>query len=159
MDEEKKEQTELTAADYVAQLRELKEKTVSRDEYEKLRKENVVLAEAAATHFRDDESETKPEVDVTALRKRLFGGHHYKTDLEYFSDAIALRDALVEGGEQSPFLPSNREYSPSGQDMADEKNFADTLRNCVEEADGDASYFTASLKRCGAKPTDLIKKE
>lgn len=140
---------EMGAADYISKLNELRKGTVDIAKYNKLVEENKQLVNALANgeHRDEDDEEHEPSADIAA---RLFAkSPKYRNDLAYFTDVLAYRDALIEEGGEDPFLPFNHEYQPTAQDAEYAQRIADSLRECVEYANGDPSIFASELKRRG----------
>ena len=153
MSEETNVQEEkITAEDYLANLQALKDSTVSKDEYNRLIAENKKLADALANglpYGQEDDSEEEA-VDVDALRKRLFVDHKYNSDVDYFTDVLALRKALMEDGKPDPFLPTNPEYIPNEADSQRAQFIADEIQAALDYAEGDKEVFKVELQRkCG----------
>lgn len=153
-DEETKDSSqEFGAQDYLDNLNALKENMVSREEYQKILDDNRKMANALANGINYSGEEAKEPVNIDELRDKLFSPEHQrKTNLQYFTEVLQLRDALIEAGENDPFLPFNREYIPTQQDMADAERIATNLKECVECAAGDPAVFNVELqRRCGYK--------
>ena len=154
-DEVKTEQNEqITADDYLANLSALKNATVSKEEYSRVLEENRKLADALANglpYDRQGDSE-EPEVDLDALHKRLFVNPQYNSDLDYFTDLLTLRNAMIENGQTDPFLPNHPDYIPNQQDSDRAQFIADEIQSSIDYAGGDAEVFRVELqRRCGVK--------
>lgn len=132
--------------DYVDAINKLKENTVSKEQYSKLREENKRLLDAL---INGEQIEVKDEapVNVEELRKTLFNGDKQLNNLEYVKTALDLRDALIEKGERDPFLPIGTHITVTAEMIEKAQNVADVLRECVDFADGDSGIFTAQLQR------------
>lgn len=158
MSEEEREQQnpdnepEMTANEYINQINDLKEKTVSREEYERIKNDNKELAKALINGTGANiPGITKPEEkpDLDDLRKKLFTKKS-KNDLEYFTNLLALRDGVMADGQPDPFLPINREFRATAQDEADAERIATQIKEAIEYADGDPAVFSNDLRRrCG----------
>lgn len=158
MSEEEKEkqnpdnEPEMTAKEYINQINDLKEKTVSREEYERIKNDNRELAKALINGTGANiPGITKPEnkPDLDDLRKKLFTKKS-KNDLEYFTNLLALRDGVMADGQPDPFLPINREFRATAQDEADAERIATQIKEAIEYADGDPAVFSNDLRRrCG----------
>ena len=158
MSEEEKEQQdpdnepEMTAKEYINQINDLKERTVSREEYERIKNDNRELAKALINGTGANiPGITKPEQkpDLDDLRKKLFTKKS-KNDLEYFTNLLALRDGVMADGQPDPFLPINREFRATAQDEADAERIATQIKEAIEYADGDPAVFSNDLRRrCG----------
>lgn len=158
MSEEENEQqnpentTEMTANEYINQINNLRENTVSREEYERIKNDNKELAKALINGTGANiPGITKPEQkpDLDDLRKKLFTKKS-KNDLEYFTNLLALRDGVIADGQPDPFLPINREFRATAQDEADAERIATQIKEAIEYADGDPAVFSNDLRRrCG----------
>lgn len=158
MSEEEREQQnpdnepEMTANEYINQINNLRENTVSREEYERIKNDNKELAKAliygtGANIPGITKPENKPDLDD--LRKKLFTKKS-KNDLEYFTNLLALRDGVMADGQPDPFLPINREFRATAQDEADAERIATQIKEAIEYADGDPAVFSNDLRRrCG----------
>lgn len=158
MEEEVKitEQTEqkITAEDYLNNLSALKNATVSKEEYTRLMEENKKLADALANGlpYEQKGDSEEPQVDVDALRKKLFVNPKYNSDLSFFSDLLTLRKTLMDSGSVDPFLPTNPEYVYNDADAQRAQFIADEIQEAIDYADGDAEVFRVDLqRRCGVK--------
>lgn len=158
MPEEEREQQnpdnepEMTAKEYINQINNLRETTVSREEYERIKNDNKELAKALINGTGANiPGITKPEEkpDLDDLRKKLFTKKS-KNDLEYFTNLLALRDGVMADGQPDPFLPINREFRATAQDEADAERIATQIKEAIEYADGDPAVFSNDLRRrCG----------
>ena len=158
MSEEEREQQnpdnepEMTANEYINQINNLRENTVSREEYERIKNDNRELAKALINGTGANIPgitipENKPDLDD--LRKNLFTKKS-KNDLEYFTNLLALRDGVMADGQPDPFLPINREFRATAQDEADAERIATQIKEAIEYADGDPAVFSNDLRRrCG----------
>ena len=146
------QQNQMTAQEYINQINNLRENTVSRVEYERIRNDNRELAKALINGTGANipgitKPEEKPNLDD--LRKKLFTKKS-KNDLEYFTNLLALRDGVMADGQPDPFLPINREFRATAQDEADAERIATQIKEAIEYADGDPAVFSNDLRRrCG----------
>ena len=134
------------SADYIEALKEMKQNSVTRESYDKLKSENKQLLDALV-NGKDIEIKKEEPVDVNQLRKDLFNRDKQMTNLDYVSSAIKLRDALIERGERDPFLPYGDKVTLTAEHYDKAEQVATVLRECVEFADGDSGIFTAELQR------------
>lgn len=149
--ENQNQNDENSANNYVENLRKLREKSVSREEYERLLNENKVLADAIANCDYSDNSESEPErisdEDIAKLRARVIKPNSHRNDLEFFEDALELRDAILKNGGGDIFLMSNSDYSPTEADRDEAEAIATSLRECIDFSEGDAKLFENELMR------------
>ena len=133
-----------TDVDYIEALKEMKENSVSKAEYEKLKDENRKLLNA----FTNGETisipqEVKPNIDE--LRAKVMSED--QTNLEYITNVLALRKAVIENGDEDPFVPVGSKIAPTAEDRLKAQNVADVLQECVDYAQGDSQLFTNELQR------------
>ena len=136
--------------DYLAAIKELKEKSVDRSEYDKLRAENKKLIDAVVNGQPGQEEpavskHSKEQIDE--LRNDLFNSPKELNNLEYITKAMELREALIENGEPDPFLPVGKQISPTRDDIEGAEKVAQVYKECIEYADGDSEVFTNELMR------------
>ena len=101
--------------DYITAIKELKQNSVDRSEYEKLRAENKKLIDAVVNGQPGQEEQvlvkhSKEQIDD--LRNDLFNSPRELTNLEFITKTMELREALMENGEPDPFLPVGKQISP-----------------------------------------------
>ena len=136
--------------DYLAAIKELKEKSVDRSEYDKLRAENKRLIDAVVNGQPGQEEQvvvkhSKEQIDD--LRNELFNSPRELNNLEFITKAMELREALMENGEPDPFLPVGKQISPTRDDIEGAEKVAQVYRECIDYAEGDSEVFTNELMR------------
>lgn len=138
-----------TNQDYILALNEMKQNTVSKEAYDKLRADNKKLLDTIVSGQSLEQTEVKEEVDVDALRKELFGKSRIDlSNLEYVDKTLQLRKALMERGEQDPFvMKAGRTSSPEAEDFKKAERVASVLQECVDIADGNDSVFDNEFQR------------
>lgn len=146
-DETKTPETESPEADYIAAIKELKETTVPRDQYAKLKEENKRLLQSVLNGEQLEGGAAASTPDVAELRKALFNGDGQMTNLEYVTKTLELRDQLISEGKPDPFLPVGHNIAPTNEDIEAAERVAKVLKDCVDYADGDSSIFTSELQR------------
>ena len=136
--------------DYLAAIKELKENSVNRSEYEKLRAENKRLIDAVVNGQPGQEEQvvvkhSKEQIDD--LRNELFNSPRELNNLEFITKAMELREALMENGEPDPFLPVGKQISPTRDDIEGAEKVAQVYKECIDYAEGDSEVFTNELMR------------
>ena len=136
--------------DYLAAIKELKEKSVDRSEYEKLRAENKKLIDTVVNGLPGQEEQvvvkhSKEQIDD--LRNELFNSPRELNNLEFITKTMELREALMENGEPDPFLPVGKQISPTRDDIEGAEKVAQVYKECIEYAEGDSEVFTNELMR------------
>lgn len=132
---------------YIEAIREMKQNSVSKEAYDKLRAENKQLLDSLINGGQVNMQSVKPEVDIQALRNKLSDVDHPLSNLEYVKTAVELRDALIEKGERDPFLPFGENISPTQDDYIKAENASNVFKECIAYADGDSELFTNELQR------------
>ena len=136
--------------DYIDQIKKLKESSVSRDDYNKLKADNKKLIDALANGTQL-EGKVEPKVSavekINELRKKLFSKGSNLNNLEYCDTALQLRDALIENGERDSFLPFGHNVVATDSDHETAERVATVMRECIDYADGDSDIFTNELQR------------
>lgn len=132
--------------DYVEAINQLKQNTVSKESYAKLRADNKRLMQALVNGEQIEPEKSTP-VDLDALRKKLFDPSAQLSNLDYVESALKLRSELIERGERDPFLPVGSHVRESAEMYERAQNTADVLQECVDLAKGDSGIFTAQLQR------------
>ena len=136
--------------DYLAAIKELKQNSVDRSEYDKLRAENKKLIDAVVN---GQPSQEEPAVSkhskeqIDDLRNELFNSPRELNNLEYVTKAMELREALMENGEPDPFLPVGKQISPTRDDLEGAEKVAQVYKECIDYAEGDSEVFTNELMR------------
>ena len=146
MTDEQNEQTNEYQT-YIDEIQNLRETTVSKDQYEKKCEGNRRLIQSLAngTPLPGAEQEP-PKPSIDELRKKLANGDQL-SNLEYVKTVLALRNSLIEKGEQDPFVPQGANVKPEATDWATAQRVADAFQSCVDYADGDSEIFTTELMR------------
>ena len=135
--------------DYIDQIKKLKENSVSKDDYNKLKADNKKLIDALANGTQMDvvESKTSAVENINNLRKKLFSKVSNLNNLEYCDTALQLREALIEKGERDPFLPFGHNVVATDSDYETANRVATVMKECIDYADGDSDIFTNELQR------------
>lgn len=136
--------------DYINAIKDLKQNSVDRSEYEKLRAENKKLIDAVVNAQPAQEEQvvvrhSKEQIDD--LRNDLFNSPRELNNLEFITKAMELREALMENGEPDPFLPVGKQISPTRDDIEGAEKVAQVYKECIEYAEGDSEVFTNELMR------------
>ena len=136
--------------DYIKAIKDLKQNSVDRSEYEKLRAENKKLIDAVVNGLPGQEEQvvvkhTKEQIDD--LRNDLFNSPRELNNLEFITKTMELREALMENGEPDPFLPVGKQISPTRDDIEGAEKVAQVYKECIEYAEGDSEVFTNELMR------------
>lgn len=143
--------------DYIEAIKEMKQSSVSRESYDKLKSENKKLIDALVSGKEIDmPKEEKP--DINELRKKLFNSNDICSNLEYIENSLKLRKAIMDEGGRDPFLPTGDRVETTAEHYETAEKVAAVLQECVDFADGDSGIFTAELQRRTKDAAVLLKK-
>lgn len=131
--------------DYIEALKEMKQNSVSKADYDKIKEENKRLLKSLVNG--ETVQQTVEPVDVNKLRAELYDSDESYSNLEYITKTLQLRDAIIENGGPDPFLPVGQRISPTNEDIATANHVAEIFKECVEYANGDNAVFTNELQR------------
>ena len=143
--------------DYLAAIQELKQNSVDRSEYDKLKAENKKLINAVVNGQTIEGNEGPTSRPINEIREELFNHEH--NNLEYVKLALELREAIISEGKPDPFLPIGSQIAPTTDDVEKAEKVAQTYKECIDYADGDSKLFTQELmRRTNTSVFDKIKK-
>ena len=131
--------------DYLAAINELKQNSVDRSKYDELKAENKKLLDSIVNGTEVALPATEEKKSIDELRAAYL--KEDQTNLEYITNALALREALMAEGKPDPFLPVGEQILPSDEDVAKAAKVAQVLQECVDYAEGDSAVFTNELQR------------
>lgn len=134
-----------SGVDYIEAIKQLKENSVSKEDYEKVQDENRKLLQSLINGETIEQETEKP--DIAALRQELFSEECDLNNLAYVQKALELRYAIMEDGGVDPFLPYGKKIIPTEEDIDTANRVAQILQQCIEYADGDSQVFTNELQR------------
>ena len=143
----KQENVEQDTNNYIEAIKEIKANSVSKQAYDKLREENKQLLDSLINGKEIELPKQKEPVDIDQIRSKLFDEDRPLSNLEYVSNALKLRDELLERGERDPFLPYGQNISPTDEDITKAERVATVMKECLEYAGGDSELFTNELMR------------
>ena len=138
------EKVEDMTPDYLAAINELKQNSVNREDYNKLKAENKKLLDSIVNGT-PVEVQSPQRKSIEELRAAYL--KEDQTNLEYISNALKLREALIAEGKPDPFLPIGEQILPTDEDIAAANKVASVLQECVDYAEGDSAVFTNELQR------------
>lgn len=145
-----------TELDPIEALREIKQNSVPRSEYEKVVAERNKIFKAYANGERAEQPEDNKPVDVDELRYKLRNVD--LSNLEYIKAAVELRDALLANGERDPWVPFGKDCYPTNQDYEDAEEVSEGLKACIEYAERDSGVFTNEVQRISVDTAPVRRK-
>lgn len=128
---------------YIDAINNLRQNSVPRTDYDKLKAENQQLLDALVngTEIEVPEEEKRPLAD---LRKELFAPNADFSNLEYAERVLDLRDRVLEEEGVDVFVAQNTKDPQGAKESAE--RVANTLRECIQRANGNSNIFTAELQ-------------
>lgn len=130
---------------YIDIIKELKEKSVPKEDYDRLFNDNKILAEALAN---GDGQVKAVEGEVLPTIKEC--QQAFKSDmsnLEFCKASLALREAVMREKGIDIFAGKVHGVGTSQEALASAQRVADVMEDCIKRADGDSVYFTNELMR------------
>lgn len=140
------EQVEDMTPDYLTAIKELKQNSVDRSKYDELRAENKRLLDAVVNGQTVEGETSKPEVNIDELRHKVFSSEE-QTNLEYITNVLNLRKALIESGKEDPFVPQGSKYNPTQADYEKAERVGRVLQEMVDASNGDPNIFLNEYQR------------
>ena len=151
MNEEQKnesgQETVNNSEDYIKALKEMKERTVPKEQYDKVKEENKQLLQTLIEGGSIPQDQEENPVDLKELRKELFSRESDLTNIEFTEKMLKLRKEVINQGGRDPFLPIGDHVRLTPDQIESASRTADVLEECVEMARGDSGVFTAELQR------------
>lgn len=142
-------ETEVDGAQYIEALNQLKQNSVSKEDYLKLKQENKQLLNSLVQGTSiENPSAKEPVVSTQELIKNYDAlSNGQASNLDYWKTTLALRNRLIEEGHTDPFLPQGHNYVIQQSDVDSANKVATVIQECIDYADGDPSVFTNELQR------------
>lgn len=148
-EEKKEKKSEQSNVELAKALKEARENSVPKADYEKLERENKELvAQIINGEGNVGNGQPTPEkVDIKALREELYGPKGADlSNLDFWKKTLQLRNAVMEQEGYDPFLPHGAKIKPNEQDIERAEAVAKTVEKCIEDANGNSEVFTALLQ-------------
>ena len=137
------EQIDNTA--YIDAIRDLKENSVDKKLYQKLKDERDNLIKTLAD---GSTLATAESVEVRSLAEcREDFKTPSKSQCEYMEKLLALREAAIREGEPDPMVAVGHHITPTMQHYQRAQEIADIYRECLDYADGDDKVFINEIQR------------
>lgn len=138
------------SVDYIKAINEMKQNSVSREQYEKLKNERDELLDTLINGGQVNIQDTAPKKSIEEMRKELFSreaADKGMTNLEFVERSLELRDAIIESGGTDPFLPIGKGIELTRDDYEAAEFTAEQFRECIDFAKGNPEVFTNELMR------------
>ena len=132
------------SVDYISALNEMKQNSVSRSEYEKLKADNKRLLDSIVNGT-SEKAEVLPKKSIEELRKNFM--KEGVSNLDYWKNALELRERLIEEGHPDPMIPTGVRVAANQMDYDGVEKLVSGIQHCIDYADGDSQLFTNELQR------------
>ena len=139
-----------TTVDYIATINAMKQNSVSREQYEKLKNENKELLNTLINGGQVEMIDPSNKPSISDLRKELFSkeaADKGMTNLEFVTKSLELRNAIIESGGTDPFLPVGKGIEITRDDYEAAEFTAQQFQECIDIAQGNSEVFTNELMR------------
>lgn len=134
--------------DYLETIKQLKESTVPKDDYNKLKEENKKLLGTILEGGSIEIPEAESKLSAEELRTKLFSEEADNfSNIKFIQTALDLREAVMEEGGIDPFVPQGERIVATDEDFEKAQKVADAFQHCLDIADGDNSVFLRELDR------------
>ena len=137
-----------TNQDYISAINEMKQNTVSKEQYLKLKEDNRRLLNSLVTGENIKEQEKPKEPDITELRNFAYGKNSDTINsIDYVQAVLKLRKAIMDKGNPDPAVPRGKKSNPTQADYIEIERTANILQECIDCANGDNNVFNAEIRR------------
>lgn len=132
---------------YIEAIKEMKANSVSKDAYIKLQEENKKLLESLVqgeTIETPKAAATEEKVDLAALREHL---SEAESPIDYCKTSLKLHEETLKQTGVNDYLPNGKKIRPTKEDEEKAELFINTIKECIDYADGDDQLFIQELQR------------
>ena len=150
---EEQQDNDKGAEAYIKEIKNLKDNSVSKEDYDKMVDERNKLIKALVDGDEIDLPESdkgaNPDLDkeIDSLRKELLTEETGLSNLAYWTKTLSLREKIIErdGEDADPFLPNSSQVDVTEQDKAAVERVVSCVKDCIETAEGDDAAFVALM--------------
>ena len=129
--------------DLLAEYKNLKENSVSKEEYQKQVEKNKLLMRQIINGG-GTKGESEDTVNVEELKKKIFENPEDMTDLDFWKNTLALRKERLKEGVDI-FLPKGKKTRYSSSDKESANHVAEVIEQLIEDSEGSPQVFKALL--------------
>lgn len=130
---------------YINVIQDLKDNSVDRKLYNKLKDERDALIQSLANGETLATAGATQERTLAECREAFL--ERTNSDCERVEKLLALREAAIREGEPDPFVASGHHLTPTPYDYQRAQELADIYRECLDYADGDDKVFVNEIQR------------
>lgn len=143
---EKKDSTPSTSVEnnYIETINSLKAKVdsmVTREDYDKLAKENKELLDSYLTGQKRQEEQATPKDSKKELNTLFHKATHAESDLDGYQAMLDYADLFEQVYGYDPLVGQDPHNPPTQGDYDDSKNARAYIRDCIEKSNGDSDVF------------------
>lgn len=133
--------------EYLDAIKKLQENTVSKEEYEKLKKNNSNLLKAVLDGNGNQPAKQEDKKRSNDELRKIIFSEDGCSNLEFIEASLELRENILEEEGKDIFLPYGKQISPDEDDVKASERVVKVFKECVEYANGDSDIFTNELQR------------
>ena len=130
--------------DLLNEYKNLKENTVSKEEYKKLQEKNKLLMRQIINGG-GTKGESEETVDLQEIRKKIFDNPESMTDLDFWKNTLALRKERLKNEGVDIFLPKGKKTRYSQTDKESANHVAEVIERIIEDSEDNPQMFKALL--------------
>lgn len=130
---------------YIQAIQELKDNSVDRKLYNKLRDERDQLIKSLVNGDPAAPAAVEQVRSLTECRQDFVT--KTKSQCEYMEKVLALREAAIREGEPDPFVAVGHNVTPTAYNYQRAQEIADIYRECLDYAEGDDKVFMNEIQR------------
>lgn len=131
--------------DYIEAIKELKENSVPKDDYNKIVDENKKLVKALVDGGQIANPDPEDEMTSEDIAKELCKPGI--TNLRYAELSLKHREKCLEEGKKDPYMPDGLNFKQGlNSDAEDAQKVADMLKSCIDQAQGNPDMYTSLLQ-------------
>lgn len=130
---------------YIDAIRDLKENSVDRKLYQKLKDERDSLIKSLTNGTDFATAETAQVRSLAECREDFRTPS--TSQCEYVEKVLALREAAIKAGQSDPFVAEGHHVKPTAYDYQRAQEIADIYRECLDYAEGDDKVFMNEIQR------------
>lgn len=126
------EENAMDADSYIEALKKMKETTVSKDEYDRLKIENRKLLNSLANGEYQEQSKQEEKIPTREECYKAYRKNDFKSDLDYWKNMCELRKATINEYGLDPTVTGSYGVTPTGERLESEYGEAEAMENQFE---------------------------
>lgn len=130
---------------YINVIQDLKDNSVDRKLYNKLKDERDALIQSLANGETLATAGATQERTLAECREAFI--EKSSGQCEYMEKLLACREAAIREGEPDPFVAEGHYLNPTPYNYQRAQEIADIYRECLDYADGDDKVFMNEIQR------------